>query len=132
METFTKLRFFCIENPSIGSSSRIEHITADGQTVLCNAKTKGSAWDPVTWDSIHSPRFHRRCPKCQEAAARLLRPVAVFWYLDPFNGDKKEFPSLNKARKSAKTEHGTCTIWQRGPGETNKIVEFVKGLDPLP
>lgn len=127
-----RLSFFCAENPMSGSSSTIEHISADGQSVLCKAKAKGQVRDAADWEALHTSRFHRRCPKCQQAAILLLRPEAKYWYADPLHADIKEFGSLPTARKTAKTEHGTSTIWQTGPGETHKIVEFVHGLESLP
>lgn len=127
-----RLRFLCKEHPTLGCSSTVEHITADGQTTLCGSKDSGEPRDDVDWDALHGPRFHRQCPRCRAAAVLLLRPKASFHYLDPFHGNVKEFGSLKEARNSAKTEHGTCYIEQVGPGDVHKTVDVVSGLDPLP
>lgn len=132
IERKTNIRFFCSEYPGSGNSSTLEHLTIDGKTALCGTNVKGEPRDAANWETIHSSRFHRRCPKCQQAAVMLIRPKAAFWYLDPFVGQRKEFRSLQKARKEAKKEHGNCTIWQTGPGETNKIVDVIHGQEPLP
>lgn len=131
-QTLPTLRFLCKEHPNLGFSSTTEHVTADGKTALCGSKDGGEPRDAADWDALHSPRFHRRCPKCQQAAVLLLRPRAKFWYLDPFHGAVKEFVSLASAVRSARKEHGNSTIHQTGPGETNRIVKSVEGLDPLP
>lgn len=131
-EQTPELRFFCPEYPATGNSATVEHITADGNTVLCGAKAEGRAFDTADWESVHSPRFHRRCKACQKAAVLRLRPTAEFWYIVPFNTERKEFPSLKEARKNAATEYGNCTIWQTGPGEINQIVETAMGLPMLP
>ncbi len=60
------------------------------------------------------------------------RPRAQYWYLSPFNGDRRCFDTLDEARRSARTEHGFSTIYQTGPGTTNKVIETVRGYDPLP
>ncbi len=128
-----QLKFFGDNPPGTGNTSSVEHITPDeGRSVLCGKTIKGRAWDDAHWEALHSPRFHRQCPLCRSKAILALRPVARFWYLNPFNGDLKEFPTAKEAIMSAQTEHGTCTIWQTGPGEINKIVKFVNGLDTLP
>ena len=131
-QTQPQLRFFCEEDPYWGSSSTLEHITDDGKTALCGSKDKGKPYDTADWDALHSPRFHRKCPKCRAAAVLILRPRATYWYLDPFYGNVKEFKSLRSARASALKEHGTSYITQVGPGEINKTVDIVTGLDPLP
>ena len=128
-----QLKFFGNDPPGTGNVSSVEHITSDeGQSVLCGKTARGRAWDDADWEALHSPWFHRQCPLCRNKAILALRPVARFWYQDPFHGDTKEFPTVKHAIRSARTEHGTCTIWQTGPGEINKIIDTVKGLDPLP
>lgn len=125
-----KLKFFSKRHPGF---SYIEHITPDdGKTVLCGEKAEGKALDNAHWWAIHSPRSSQLCPQCREKAILALRPVAQFWYLDPFSGHRKNFPTAEEAIMSARTEHGTCTIWQYGPGDISKIIATVKGLDPLP
>lgn len=124
------LKFYSKRHPGL---SYIEHITPDdGKTVLCGEKAEGKAWDYAHWRALHTPRSCRLCPQCREKAILALRPVARFWYLDPLYGNRKDFPTAKEAIMSARTEHGTCTIWQYGPGEINKIIDTVKGLDPLP
>lgn len=126
-------KFFGDNPPGIGNTSSVEHITPDGgRSVLCGKKTRGKAWDDANWEALHSPRFHRQCPLCRSRAILAMRPTARFWYLDPFHGNLKEFPTLKRARQSARTEHGSCTLWQTGPGEVNRIIETVRGMDPIP
>lgn len=127
-----ELRF--IPDPLTGliRSPRADHICGPDGKPLCGCVTPGTPGGSVTWESLHEPRWTPVCPKCRRKAVLLLRPKAEYWYLSPFNGVKHSFGSLAAARKAAKKEHGTPAIWQLGPGETNKIVEFVEGLDPLP
>ncbi len=132
METTVTLRFLCTEPPASGSSSTVEHVARADRTPLCGAAAKGKAYDEAGWVALHAPRFHRQCPACRRAAVLILRPKAKFWYLDPFNGNRKEFGSLRSARASAGKEHGTSTVWQTGPGDVNRIACSVQGLDPLP
>lgn len=127
-----ELRFFCKEYPSSGNYSTIEHIATVDGAPLCGSRDAGQIYGTADWEALHSPRFHRQCPRCRKAAFLVLRPRASFWYLDPFHGNMKEFKSLRAAVSSAKKEHGNSTIWQVGPGDVNKIVLFVKGLDVLP
>lgn len=127
-----RLSFFCREYPNSGSSSTVEHVAGADGSPLCGSRDPGKTYGPADWDALHSPRFHRRCPKCQQTAVLLLRPRAKFWYLDPFHGAVKEFVSLASAVRSARKEHGNSAIHQTGPGETNRIIKSVKGLDPLP
>lgn len=109
------------------------HITDGNDVVLCGKRIEGRSLYKADWESIHYRiPFGGLCKECLKAAELRLRPKAVFWYLDPFNGGHKEFPSLRAAEKAAAKEHGSVTIHQLGPAETNEIVKFVRGLDPLP
>ncbi len=115
------------------SSRRPLHIADLSGKTLCGKKAAGKELAKADWDVLHGNiPAGQQCKTCRAKALLLLRPNAQFWYLDPFNGNKKEFTTITEARKTAKTEHGTVTIWQLGPGDINKIVETVHGLDPLP
>lgn len=126
------LRFICTELPCSGNTSTVEHITGTDGTPLCGCRAEGKTYDIADWEALHSPRWHKQCPKCRQAALLILRPRAVYWYLDPFSGHLKEFRSLRSAKASARKEHGNSTIYQLGPGDINRIAAFVEGMDPLP
>lgn len=109
------------------------HITDGTGKCLCGADASGTLLHPADWDAVHYRIPHPGvCKGCRQAAILRLRPKAVFWYSDPFNGDTKEFPSLRAAVSSARKEHGNPCIWQVGPGDVNKIVKVVEGLPALP
>lgn len=116
------------------STERPLHIMGPNNRTLCGKSPKRlRELGPANWDRLHESKpWGRYCECCRQRAVLQLRPKAVFWYLDPFNGGNKEFPSLRAAEKAAAKEHGSVTIHQLGPAETNEIVKFVRGLDPLP
>ena len=116
------------------SSERPLHIMGPNNKTLCGRSPKRlRELGPADWDRLHESKpWGRYCECCRQRAFLRLRPKAVFWYLDPFNGDRKEFPTLREAKKNARKEYGSVTIWQLGPGDVNRIVKFVRGYDPLP
>ena len=119
-------------NPWI-SNIRSLHITDLSGKTLCNKIIKGKILTEADWNVLHENMSAGQwCKSCRAKALLLLRPRAKFWYLDPFNGNEKSFMTITEASKSAKKEHGTCTIWQLGPGDINKIITTIHGLEPLP
>jgi hypothetical protein len=116
---------------------RYAHVTnADGKP-LCGTKRPIDRTSlRADWEWLHDTFHTPVCKECYEAAVLRLRPTATFLYMDPWYGGskKREFRSLRAARKAASKEHcpGSIAIWQLGPGDTNRIVEFVEGLPPLP
>lgn len=108
-------------------------LTADGGTFCGKSPERFRDLGPADWSTLHEGKpWGLYCEVCRKRAFLRLRPKAVFWYLDPFNGDHKEFPTLKEAEKSASKEHGCVSIHQLGPGEGDKLVKFVRGYDPLP
>ena len=135
--TMPKLFYVTVSESKHGSFSYKRHISPDHRKAICgacveNAPVSTIAWE-VTMDNLDT--IGGICPQCREAAPMRLRPRATYWYLDPWAGSTiHEFPSLNKAKKSAASEHcpGSVCISQLGPGRTNKVAAFVEGLPPLP
>lgn len=128
----TGLRFLPGPIPPHSWYPDTDHICGRNGKALCGFAGKARTYGTVTWDALHEPRWTRVCPKCRQAAILLLRPKAEYWFISPFRGTKHTFRSLRAAEKAARTEHGTVAVYQLGPGEINKIVKFVNGLDPLP
>ena len=109
------------------------HVSDEKGNPLCGTKGHFRVGQQVNWENLHyGGPYGCLCKKCRETAVLQLRPKARFWYLDPFSGHERSFGSLRNAVAAAKKEHGTSTIFQVGPGEVNRIVRFVSGLDPLP
>lgn len=126
-------KIFFLQRREQNSWKNPTHITEDGERTLCGKHPGGTILYEADWEALHyRVPFGELCPTCRKAAELHLRPRAVFWYLDPFNGDMKEFKSLRTAVSSAKKKHGNSTIWQLGPGDINKIVRFVEGRPVLP
>lgn len=114
------------------------HVTAEADAAgprqtLCGKRMEGTVLHEADWEALHyRTPFGGVCEKCFKTAELRLRPKAKYWYLDPFNGDMKEFDSLREAVAAARKEHGNPWIYQTGPGNINKNVRQVEGLPMLP
>ncbi len=128
-----KLIYLPVSTHQIGERVKAHIGNPDGTPLCASKKPVRKGMEITSWDNFHYENpYGSICEICKKKAEMIFRPKAKFWYLDPFNGDIKEFGSLRRAVVSAKQEHGSSTIWQLGPGNINKIIETVKGLDPLP